>query len=212
MPTRRPGRTLARAAEHEDHVNGSRFIARVAPVHAVGEAEELLRNARADHPDAHHHCWAYRVGDAQRFSDDGEPGGTAGRPMLEVFLKRGLDGAAAVVVRYFGGRKLGAGGLARAYQAAVARAVQAAGEREVLEAVRLRVRVPFALVDAVIRHLDERGVHRSEVAFGSAGGSVEVSVPVVDRAALERDVADVTRGAADVTAAAGGQESGDRGV
>lgn len=74
----------------------------------------LLAALKGEHPGASHHCWAFRFGEVQRFSDGGEPAGTAGRPMLEVLLKRGVDRTLAAVVRYFGGTKLGAGGLARA--------------------------------------------------------------------------------------------------
>lgn len=88
-----------------------------------------------------------------RASDDGEPGGSAGRPMLEVILKRDLDRCAAVVVRYFGGRKLGVGGLARAYGGAVARALDSAGVTDVVDTVTIQVRAPFAAVDTVLREL-----------------------------------------------------------
>jgi len=176
---------------------GSRFLATVAPVADAAEALALLAAQRAAHEGASHHCWAYRVGDEQRFSDDGEPGGTAGRPMLEVFLKRDLDRVAAVVVRYFGGRKLGAGGLARAYGGAVARAVQAAGERDVASTVALVIRAPFAFVDTVLRELDALpGVRRQDPAFGPEGVRVALTVPEEQAAALERRLAELTRGEA----------------
>ncbi len=186
--------TPAREAEHEDVVDGSRFIARVRPVRSVAEAEALLAEARRDHPDATHHCWAYKVGEASRFSDDGEPGGTAGRPMLEVMLKRGLDGCAAVVVRYFGGRKLGAGGLARAYGAAVARALDAAGVRRLTAYHRLRVRAPFASADAVLRELGPG----ASPGFDERGLVAEVSVPASEAGALLDRLAALTRGEAEV--------------
>src|SRR5690606_25357117 len=143
--------TVTRGVQHEDVVEGSRFIAWVEPVSSADEALTLVTRARTEHPDATHHCWAYRLGDEMRFSDDGEPGGTAGRPMLEVMLKRGLDGCAAVVTRYFGGKKLGAGGLVRAYGGAVARALDAAGVVRLVPYQRLRVRAPFASASAVLR-------------------------------------------------------------
>ena len=190
-------RTLARRAVHEDEVTGSRFIATVAPVADVKAAEALLAELRAEHQGASHHCWAYRVGREQRFSDDGEPGGTAGRPMLEVLLKRELDHVGAVVVRYFGGRKLGAGGLARAYGAAVARAVQAAGERLVEARARLLLRAPFSHVDTVLRALDDvRGAARQEPAYDAEGLRLVVSVPEAELAALRALLAELTRGEA----------------
>ncbi len=190
-------RTLRSASEHEDVVMGSRFIATVAPVDDAAQAIARLEAQRAAHPDASHHCWAYRVGAEQRFSDDGEPGGTAGRPMLEVLLKRDLDHVVAVVVRYFGGRKLGAGGLARAYGGAVARAVQTAGERDVATTVTLSVRAPFALVDTVLRELDAAtGARRQDPVFDADGALVRVTVPQSRAASLQRLLAERTRGEA----------------
>ena len=150
-------RTLARRAEHEESIKGSRFVAVVAPLRAPDGAEALVAAVRAAHPEAGHVCWATLWGDARRWSDDGEPGGTAGRPMLEVLEKRGLDRVVAAVARRFGGVKLGAGGLARAYGGAVAKAVDLAGV--VLEPDRdaFRVTAPFADADALMRGLHARG-------------------------------------------------------
>ncbi len=187
--------TVAGEASHEDVVDGSRFIARVWPVGSVDEAEARIAAVRAEHPDATHNCWAYKVGDDLRFSDDGEPGGTAGRPMLEVMLKRGLDGCAAVVTRYFGGKKLGAGGLVRAYGAAVARALDAAGVRRLTAYVRLRVRAPYASSAAVLHELGD--VRKS---FDERGLTAEVAVPAGEEGALRQRLADLTRGEAEVEA------------
>lgn len=203
--------TLARRAYHEDVVMGSRFIAWVAPVKDARAADALLAEARREHPAASHHCWAFRIGRQQRFSDDGEPGGTAGRPMLEVLLKRDLDHVAAVVVRYFGGRKLGAGGLARAYGGAVARAVQAAGERLVSARCRLLIRAPFAHVDAVLRSLDEfHGASREEPRYDAEGLRLIISLPEVALETVQARLADITRGEAHIARLAddGGTEDG----
>lgn len=190
-------RTPARAAEHQDEVKGSRFLATVAPIAGPAEAEALVAARRAQHPGASHHCWAYRVGGEQRFSDDGEPGGTAGRPMLEVLLKRDLDHVAAVVVRYFGGRKLGAGGLARAYGAAVARALDGAGERTVEPTLALTVRAPFAYTGAVLHELDSlHGLTRQDPAYEPDGVRLSVRAPESALPALQRRLADLTKGEA----------------
>lgn len=186
-------------------MDGSRFLALVRPIADVGEAAELLERAKSEHPDATHHCWAYRVGETQRFSDDGEPGGTAGRPMLEVIIKRDLDHVAAVVVRYFGGKKLGAGGLVRAYSGAVAKALDAAGVREVVDMRRLTVRAPFAHVDAVLRAVDDLVTQHPDAARGEAdfdgeGLVLELILPESDAATAIERLGDLTRGAATVTA------------
>lgn len=197
-------RTVATRAEHEDEVLGSRFLAVAAPVASVEDAMALLAEQRSAHPDASHHTWAYRVGPHQRFSDDGEPSGTAGRPILEVILKRDLDHVAVVVVRVFGGRKLGAGGLVRAYGGAAARALDAAGVREVVDMARFVVRAPFADVDAVLRTLDATtGLGRGHADYDATGLVVEVTLPETAVHALSERLQAVTRGGARLARLAG---------
>ena len=107
----------------------SRFIAEVYPVTSEEEAMEILEQTRKQYWDARHHCWAYIIGRnpaAERMSDDGEPAGTAGKPILEVIRGRELTNVLVIVTRYFGGIKLGAGGLTRAYSQAVADALKEA--------------------------------------------------------------------------------------
>lgn len=111
-------RTIAAPAEAEIKIVGSRFLAFAAPASSPEEAQAVLEGLRRTHYDATHHCWAWRVGmtpDAFRSSDDGEPAGTAGRRILTAIDRRTLTDLMLVVVRYFGGTKLGVGGLARAY-------------------------------------------------------------------------------------------------
>ncbi|MEO7916289.1 MAG: YigZ family protein, partial [Dokdonella sp.] len=105
--------TLAAFAELSQEIRKSRFVARAAAIDTVAAAIAFIESASA--ADAGHNCWAYRIGDDYRFNDDGEPGGTAGRPILAAIEGQGLDGVAVVVSRWFGGIKLGAGGLMRAY-------------------------------------------------------------------------------------------------
>lgn len=199
----------------EEEVGGSRFIAFAKPVASLDEAFAFLAEVRELHPSATHHCHAFRVGEEQRFSDDGEPGGTAGRPMLEVILKRDLDRVATVVVRYYGGRKLGAGGLVRAYSGAVAKALDVAGEREVVDMARVLVSAPFAYVDTVVRTVDDivsgfEGAFRGEPAFSSAGLEVSMLLPASELAAATKRLTEVTRGDATVTALqADGSEDGE---
>ncbi|MDO8152569.1 YigZ family protein [Isoptericola sp. b408] len=128
MPAPLP-RTLADPVDHELVIKKSRFLAHLAPVASETEADAVIAAVRKQHWDARHHCVAMVLGthaDSQRSSDDGEPSGTAGVPMLEVLRHRRLTDVVAVVTRYFGGVLLGAGGLVRAYSAAVAGAVDAA--------------------------------------------------------------------------------------
>ncbi|KKW69368.1 IMPACT protein [Lampropedia cohaerens] len=122
--------TLARAAHSEIIIKKSRFIGCVQPVSGRAQAQEVVAALWRAHPQARHVCWALMAGGQSAANDDGEPSGTAGRPMLEVLRHHQLDGVLATVVRYFGGIKLGAGGLVRAYTDAVAQAL--AGAEKVL--------------------------------------------------------------------------------
>ena len=107
----------------------SRFIGRIWPVETEEAALEKIQDMKKQHYDATHNCWAYIIhGGAVRFSDDGEPGGTAGMPMLQVLQWEGLHNCVCVVTRYFGGILLGAGGLVRAYTKGAKIAVDAAGK------------------------------------------------------------------------------------
>lgn len=123
--------TILRDYRRENVIERSRFICTLKKVGSEAEAQEFIRAVKKEFWDATHNCSAYIVDDmAQRSSDDGEPAGTAGLPMLEVLRKNGLTGTAAVVTRYFGGIKLGAGGLVRAYTGSVADAVRECGIAE----------------------------------------------------------------------------------
>ena len=121
-------RTVAAPAQDEFTEKKSRFIGFIAPVTTEQEAAEFVEEIRARHREARHHCYAYllRQGNLSRFSDDGEPSGTAGRPILEVLQREELTDVCVVVVRYFGGILLGTGGLARAYPQVCNLAVAAA--------------------------------------------------------------------------------------
>lgn len=193
--------TVGTPATHEESVLGSRFLGFVREVDDVDGAAAHLAEIRAAHPTATHHCWAYRVGREQRFSDDGEPGGTAGRPMLEVILKRDLDHVSAVVVRYFGGRKLGAGGLVRAYSGTLAKTLDGAGVRRVVDLVSATVRAPFAATDTVLRALEEAGRRSPHLTpgaptFDADGLVVRLSLPEAEVSALEVGLREATHGGA----------------
>jgi uncharacterized YigZ family protein len=189
--------TVARSWTREAVVKGSRFIAQVAPVAGVEEALEKLAAVRAAHAEATHNPWAYRVGPEVRFADDGEPGGTAGRPMLEVLQKRGLDHVLAVVTRYYGGTKLGAGGLVRAYGGSLARALDEAGCAEVRDTVNRTVVAPFADLDAVHRLLGGwPGLIKGEPGYTAVGLELRVTLFAEDERALRAALTEVTKGAA----------------
>lgn len=196
--------TVASEAQHEEAIENSRFLGLVWPVSTPEEALNLLGAVRAAHPEASHHCWAYRVDHQQRFSDDGEPGGTAGRPMLEVILKRNLNMVATVVVRYYGGKKLGAGGLVRAYSGTVSKALDRAGVREVVDMAQLLVSAPFSQVDVVLRTMDEivaqhNDATKGEPAFTAEGLSLPVALPKALVEGAKTRLTEATHGGAQVT-------------
>ncbi len=128
----------------------SSFLGYVACVSSEEEARAFIAEIRKRHHDARHNCWCYTIADGpERYSDDGEPQGTAGIPMLEVFRKEGVTNAVCVVTRYFGGILLGTGGLLRAYTKAAKDALAAAGVTEVVPLTRLFLRCPYSLADRI---------------------------------------------------------------
>ena len=144
------------AGEYEE--KRSRFIGELFPVADEDEAKERIAAVRKKYPDARHHCWAWILPDgAYRWSDDGEPGGTAGAPMLEILRGADVYGALCVVTRYFGGTLLGSGGLVRAYSRAAALALADAGTEPDPEKARLVLTVPWESIDRVHRLLREFG-------------------------------------------------------
>lgn len=163
--------TLAQPVHSELVIKKSRFIGCVQPVADRAAALAVVASLRAEHPAAAHVCWALMAGGQSAANDDGEPGGTAGRPMLEVLRHQQVEGALATVVRYFGGVKLGAGGLVRAYTDAVAQALLGATLVPLLRQRSLRCSVPYALEGLVRRELAAavavlEGVqHSDDVAF-----------------------------------------------
>ncbi|MEQ6917123.1 IMPACT family protein [Halomonas aquatica] len=168
--------------ETELEVEKSRFITWVC--HAPDEAafEVMLTGARHRHPNASHHCSAWIAGppgeqNAIGFSDDGEPGGTAGRPMFQVLDGSALGQVGCVVTRYFGGTKLGTGGLARAYSRAVAQALEAVPRRELVEREPLRLRVDFAGEAEARAWLADRDVPVSQADYGAEGVLLTVGWP-----------------------------------
>lgn len=163
--------TLAQPVHSELVIKKSRFIGCVQPVADRAAALAVVASLRAEHPAAAHVCWALMAGGQSAANDDGEPGGTAGRPMLEVLRHQQVEGALATVVRYFGGVKLGAGGLVRAYTDAVAQALLGATLVPLLRQRSLHCSVPYALEGLVRRELAAaravlEGVqHGDDVAF-----------------------------------------------
>jgi uncharacterized YigZ family protein len=169
--------TLAHPVHSEVLIKKSRFLGCVQPVADRAQALTVVEGLRAAHPGAAHVCWALLAGGQSAANDDGEPGGTAGRPMLEVLRHQQLEGVLATVVRYFGGVRLGAGGLVRAYTDAVAQALLQARKLPLQRSVQLSCAVPYALEGMVRRELQAAGAVLGEVRHE---GVVEIAFSVVE--------------------------------
>ena len=185
--------TLAGPASYAEEIRKSRFTCLAAPIASEAEAQAFL----AAHRDASagHNCWAWKLGAQYRFSDDGEPGGTAGVPMLQMLLRRDMRYVVAVVTRYFGGVKLGAGGLIRAYGGAVGEAVDHLGT-----VTRRRFRLATVIVDhqragKVQNDLRATGRAVRDVRYGEAV-TIEIGLPDADVDAFRAWLADATAGSA----------------
>ena len=149
--------TLLAPVHHELIIKKSRFLACVQPMPDRPGAQKVVASLRAGHPGAAHVCWALLAGGQSAAVDDGEPSGTAGRPMLEVLRHQDLDGVLATVVRYFGGVKLGAGGLVRAYTDSVAQALLGAQKVAIVRLRHLACAAPYPLEGMIRRELDAAG-------------------------------------------------------
>ena len=157
------------ASETELVEKRSRFLGHVWPVESEGEARARIEEIRKKHYDARHHCWCYRIreGGVERYSDDGEPQGTAGQPMLNVFQREGVTNVCCVVTRYFGGILLGAGGLVRAYTQSAKDALDAAGISVVRRWVEVAVPCPYALFERVKLEITACGGVVRDTAYGA---------------------------------------------
>ena len=159
--------TLAAPAHSEIILKKSRFIGCVQPMADRASAQATVDALWQQHPGAAHICWALLAGGHSAAVDDGEPGGTAGRPMLEVLRHQDLDGVLATVVRYFGGVKLGAGGLVRAYTDTVAQALLTAPKVMLQRMQTLKCQVPYALEGMLRREIEAAGAELLQVQHAS---------------------------------------------
>ena len=129
--------------DDEQIIKNSRFITRLVKITKKDEVEDILNNVKKEYPKATHYCYAYIVNDYKKTSDDGEPGGTAGMPILNVLEKEDMTSVIAIVVRYFGGIKLGAGGLVRAYSSSVRDTLKKADKILLIEGVQIKITIPY---------------------------------------------------------------------
>lgn len=176
-------RTLAAPAHSEIIIKKSRFIGCVQPMADRASAQAAVDALWKQHPGAAHICWALLAGGQSAAVDDGEPGGTAGRPMLDVLRHQDLEGVLATVVRYFGGVKLGAGGLVRAYTDTIAQALLTAPKVTLQRMRTLQCHVPYALEGLLRREIDAADAELVDVKHGTLV-TLQVRLPDAQAAAF----------------------------
>jgi uncharacterized YigZ family protein len=188
--------TLAAEASLQQNIRNSRFAARAVPAETIEAAQAFF--ARVREADATHNCWAYRIGASYRFSDDGEPSGTAGRPILQAIDGQSLDRVAIVVARWFGGIKLGAGGLVRAYGGTAAECLRLASKSPLIDRVTVVVRCDFAAAGALRSRLAEYEATKRDERADAEAVELVIDIPVARVDALTDFVQNLTRGRARV--------------
>jgi uncharacterized YigZ family protein len=184
--------TLRGEARLEQDIRKSRFLAQAGAVASADAALAFV--ARVGARDATHNCWAYRFGAQYRFSDDGEPGGSAGKPILLAIEGQDMDRVVVVVTRWYGGIKLGVGGLARAYGGCAAECLRQAEREPLVERVRVRLRCDFAAAPILYSRLGDFAAIRKAERSSHEGVELDLDVPASRVEEMAAYVRDVTRG------------------
>lgn len=186
--------TPAGAGSSEYVEKKSRFLGRVCAVSSEDEARALLEAVKREHYDARHNCWCYILrGGAKRYSDDGEPQGTAGQPMLNVFQREGVENVVCVVTRYFGGVLLGAGGLTRAYAKSAKDALDAAGKARMRLWSAVTVDCPYPMLERLKLLAAAHGGTVEGTDFGAAV-SVRILLPQENAAGFDAALTELSAG------------------
>lgn len=190
-------RTLAVPCRFEETIKRSRFIAHAAPVASQAETLEFYETI-AD-PAATHNCWAWRVEGVYRFNDDGEPGGSAGRPILAVIEGRNLDRVMVVVTRYFGGVKLGIGGLVRAYSGCAAKCLDESHMVELHKRLVFSLTADYALADVIHRLFETHDAAKLRESYADDGLKLTVEVSEHQFGPLRDALREASRGQARIS-------------
>ena len=184
--------TLTGPCRHQEEIRKSHFLALAAPAESSAQALAFLREV--GDPAATHNCWAYRIGQDYRFNDDGEPGGTAGRPILQAIEGQAMDRVMVVVTRWYGGIKLGAGGLVRAYGGTAAECLRRAERVPIVAMARLSVHCDFAELALLKARLKELQAEVEHEIFGSDGVALQWRLPEDRVGEAQLRVSDISRG------------------
>lgn len=187
-------KTLSAPASYEETIRKSRFVAHAAPVRSQVQSLDVYESV-AD-PQATHNCWAWRIDHLHRSNDDGEPSGTAGRPILAAIEGRGLEQVMVVVTRYYGGIKLGVGGLVRAYGGCASKCLDRAEIIEWQPRVECTVRLEFALSASAHELMGRFEARKLGEAFDADGLQLRISLPRDQYAPFGKALADLSRGQA----------------
>ncbi len=178
---------------YQEDIRKSRFLAQAVYLSSAQQAPELI--AQLSTANVSHNCWAWRCGEQYRFNDDGEPSGTAGRPILAAIENQQFDQVLVVVTRWYGGIQLGTGGLARAYGGCATQVLQTAASEVLVPRITLVGHCPYAYLDIFkVRLADAGAVLNSEI-FDAEGALLQLAVPVAQVAALQDILSQATRGA-----------------
>jgi uncharacterized YigZ family protein len=188
--------TLKIPASFEETIKKSRFICHAARV--TSQAESLDFYKSVIDPQATHNCWAWRIDFQVRSSDDGEPSGTAGRPMLNVIERRQLENVMVVVTRYFGGIKLGVGGLVRAYSGTTAKCLDRAGIIELFPMAEYTIKAGFEWTSSVHGLLDQFSAEKLEESYACDGLILKIRCREADHGKLATGLRDASRGQAEI--------------
>lgn len=193
-------RILAESGTAEIVEKKSRFIGYASYVENAEEAEQFIASIRKKHYDARHNCFAYSIGTKQpvlRFSDDGEPQGTAGKPILDVIHKSGISNLCVVVTRYFGGTLLGTGGLVRAYTEAAKRAVENGGAKEMRRLMRCAISTNYSDMGKIQYILNAENITVLDTSYGEQV-VILADIPYDDREKLQKNIIEATAARASI--------------
>lgn len=185
---------LLHDSSYEVEIKHSRFIVQAGYVESL--ADTLIFFDKVKDPNATHNCWAYRLGQSYRFSDDGEPASTAGKPILAAIDGQGFDQVMVVVTRYYGGTKLGVGGLIRAYGGSSSRCLQQAESEVIIPSRRGIIRAPFSYTGPIHQSLNEAGANRLDETFDSEGLVITIEVAEDAWSRLAEQLKNASRGEA----------------
>lgn len=190
--TNKPLLKLLQTSRYEVEIKHSRFLVHAGFIENLSDSLEFYDQVKD--PSATHNCWAYRLGQNYRFADDGEPASTAGKPILAAIDGQGFDQVMVVVTRYYGGTKLGVGGLIRAYGGSASRCLQQAGSEAIIPARRGIIRAPFSYTGAIHQILNELGAFGLEENFDANGLVLSMEIATSHWTKLAEQLKNISRG------------------